>query len=114
MQKQDLEKQPEWLELPDKESYWICEGEPLTAEEDPILSELWSYLFYTKEEAEANASIPNPYWKWDGLPAKKVSLQNELFLARKEGIRGVLVQSFRNGELVIVKEYPCEIPYSGE
>lgn len=116
---------PKWLDLPDKDHYWTCTGTNIytrtvvrrtwwggTRQVDEPLdrSGVWLQLYYTQEEAEAGAVEPNKYWIWDKKPAKSYLLKDSMGEARRDGLLGVLIKSYRGGQWVTVKKYPVGIP----
>jgi len=79
--------------------------------EEPLdRSSVWLHLYYTQEEAEATAVLPNKYWIWNKKPAIPRLLKDSMREAREDDLRGVRVRSWQGGKWVTVKEYPAEIP----
>lgn len=124
MTKEELEVKPEWVELPEKASYWACFGldtdgpKPKrrslfkrkleTKERKPFG---WSVLFYTKEDAEAYAASEKPFgWEWNGREAQEVSLSAAMLRARQKHRLGVDVDAYKDGKWVIVKRYLANVP----
>lgn len=67
MTDQQLEQAPAWLDLPEKQAYWTCYGRALSPKAKPPrkTTGCWGTIYYSKEDAEANASIPNGAWEDD-------------------------------------------------
>lgn len=113
---------PAWLDLPEKSEYWTCtgtyHGPPAETKRSfwkrrapkPEIEKTHLILFYTKEDAEAFASLPNEIWTWNGEPAVTRTLSDAMFVARKRGNSAVAVASYQNGAWVTVKEYPAGVP----
>lgn len=125
---QDLDKQPSWLDLPEEEkihhTYWCARGKNINpkvnffkkffTKKNPNL-EIWHHIFHSKEECEAHASLPNPYFKWDGKDATPVLLNLVMKESRKDPrSKGVAVLGWKDGSWVTLKKYPKEIPLLGE
>lgn len=115
----ELQEKPAWLDLPEKSEYWACTGTDLNhtktsrtwfGKKISKKALYWRYLFYTQEDAEAHACVPNNDWRWDGLPAEKRSLAQAMHKARRRGDLGVRVLSYQDGGWRVVKEYPADVP----
>ena len=104
--------------MPHKESYWTLGGtikQPKrglwsrSTPRNPV-SALWTSLYYSKEDAEANYDDGDTCWVWDGRPAFQIKLSDAMFNARKDGRLGVRVESWIDGKWVVVKRYPANEP----
>lgn len=111
---------PECWNLPEKSSYWSCVGDCVPPppkhwwdRKHPKEKEaIWSTLSYTKEDAEANAFRLNGKfeWVWDGMPAREFNLSDAMRAARLRGRKGVMVESYIDGEWRVVKKYLAGVP----
>ena len=107
-----IEKKPTWLELPDESpgEYWSVEGELYATEP---YKPAWVTIFTNKEDAEEDAkndTLSMNGWTWDGKPALLITLAYALANARYYGDLGVQVCCLINGERVVLKKYPANIP----
>lgn len=118
MNQEQLEIEPSFMaELwPDKREYWACRGTALPTEEaKEILGAVpFIRVYYSKEDAEADASIPCKIWAWNGKPASTITLSEAMFKARTAGLAGVKIISYSNGEWITVREYPANVPLPEE
>lgn len=113
--------QPDWLTLPDKATYWTCQGtypEPKRCwlrKKPTDRSIFWKVAYYSKEDAEANAVIPFASgWVWGGGPAHEISISEMMMDARQNNYRGVFIRAFRGGQWITVKTYPANEPLPEE
>lgn len=118
MNKEQLEIEPSFMaELwPDKRDLWTCHGTALHTEEaKEILGAVpFIRVYYSKEDAEADASIPCKTWAWNGKPASTITLSEAMFEVRQRGLAGVKITSYSNGEWITVREYPANVPLPEE
>lgn len=115
---------PDWLDLPDKDVYWVCTGYVRTLEKRPFWKRKpkatcgWTDLLYTAEDAEALAyemtQNPDRPMDWDGKPARQIDLASAMREVRRLGRKGVRIVSYRDGAWRTVKTYPAGVPLRGE
>ena len=108
---------PRWLDLPEKQSYWVCSGWDLPRKRwwrrrkcEPC----WRSLFYSREDAEAHAATARDDWEWDRLPAKEYLVSECVADARRGGDFGITIESYQDGAWRTVKEYPAGVPLPEE
>ena len=102
-------EQPAWLELPEKESYWVTKGTMFNLEIQPQ-SIRYTVLHYSKEDAETSACIKSDNWEWDGEPATQTTLSETMLRVRKSGRKGIQVKQWQDGEFVTVFQYEANQP----
>lgn len=96
---------------------WSVEGTLLKRPKVPFwkkptaAKDLWIKLYSSKEEAEAHAVVPSPYWVWNGEPATPSTVEESLWEARSNGNAGVEVLAYRDGQWVIIGKYRADVPY---
>ena len=107
----DTTEAPEWF--PHKQEYWTCTG-TMTAPSNTELANVRVCVFYSAEDAEADACTHHPFWKWDRTPAVKVMLSDMMRKARQRGLAGVDVRAWVDGKWQIVRKYPVDVPLPKE
>lgn len=117
---------PAWLEeslqeiKPEQVTLWVCLGRDVVPKwwqrwsRSQPANKAWRALYATKEEAVASACQPNPNWEWNCEPAQAFTLSFILNNCRVSGDAGVRIRAYRDGQWVIVREFPVDVPFFGE
>lgn len=117
-QRYDLSKAPEWLEgdlrEAEKVPLWACTGTCDYGRGTMPRHRRWIYMFRSKEEAEAEATIPLKGWTWDKGPAEVFSLAETMLEARQLGYAGVALKAYVGRKWVALKMWPAGVPLSKE
>ena len=118
MTQNDLSQVPAWFPEDQREPefvpMWTCKGTRLLGTGTKPVNERWLAVYRSKEEAEAGSCIPNLNWEWNRKPAVVLSLKDAMAEARADGLKGVRLKGYENGEWVTLKEWLCEVPLSEE